>query len=262
MPSPRLFLGTLLTLTMLPLGLAAHAQAADTNSPDCSQLTTHAERTDCATMHAQTKTIYLQNISSQNDANEIMVAIRNSFDPGLRLYLVANQNALVVSTYPQEMAKIETLVHTLDRPHKAYRLAYTLTELDGGKTIGTEHLSMVVVEGQRTSIKEGDKVPVATGSYATENATSQTQFTYLDVGMNIDSSLTEHEGGAILKAKVEQSSLGAPSTIAGIQEPVVRQTVFDGIATLILDKPVMLGSIDVPNSTHHFDIAVVLQAIK
>ncbi|MGA8940428.1 MAG: secretin N-terminal domain-containing protein [Acidobacteriaceae bacterium] len=213
-------------------------------------------------MHAQTKTIYLQNISSQNDANEIMVAIRNSFDPGLRLYLVANQNALVVSTYPQEMAKIETLVHTLDRPHKAYRLAYTLTELDGGKTIGTEHLSMVVVEGQRTSIKEGDKVPVATGSYATENATSQTQFTYLDVGMNIDSSLTEHEGGAILKAKVEQSSLGAPSTIAGIQEPVVRQTVFDGIATLILDKPVMLGSIDVPNSTHHFDIAVVLQAIK
>jgi len=82
------------------------------------------------------------------------------------------------------------------------------------------------------------------------------------VGMNFDATLNEVEGGAVLKSKVEQSSLGTPSTIAGVQEPVVRQTVLDGIAVLTLGKPVLLGSIDVPTTTRRFDIAVVLEQIK
>jgi type II secretory pathway component GspD/PulD (secretin) len=219
-------------------------------------------------MHAQTKTIYLTNVTDQRDANEIMVAVRNSFDSSLKIYLDASENAIVVSTYPEEFARIEAVVRSLDRPHKTYRLTYTITELDAGKTIGTQHFSMVVADGQRTSIKQGDKVPVATGSYSNGTAESnnalgvQTQFTYLDVGMNFDSTLTASEGGAFLKAKVEQSSLGQPSMIAGIQEPVVRQTVLEAQSLLMLGKPMMLGTIDVPNSTHHFDIAVVLDQVK
>lgn len=260
----RLTIRALLALTIFPLGLAAHAnaQSADSNSTDCGKLPSRADRENCTTAHAEVKTIYLANTVNQNDANEILVAIRNMSDPGLHIYLDVSQNALVVSTYPAELARVEALVHELDRPHKAYRLTYTITELDAGKTIGTQHYSMVVFAGQRTTVKEGDKVPVATGSYSAENAASQTQFTYLDVGMNFDSTITEYAGGVFLKSKVEQSSLGQPSTIAGIQEPVVRQTVFDGTSELSPGKPVMLGSIDVPNSTHHFDIAVVLDPIK
>jgi type II secretory pathway component GspD/PulD (secretin) len=194
-----------------------------------------------------------------------MVAVRNSFNPSLRIYLLASQNALVVTTYPEELARIEALVHTLDIPRKAYRLTYTISELDAGKTIGTEHLSMIVVNGQHTSVKQGDKIPVATGSYSEGSTTAngvQTQFTYLDVGMSFDATLNEVEAGALLKTKVEQSSLGQPSTIAGVQEPVIRQTVLEGISVLTLGKPVMLGSIDVPTTTRRFDIAVVLEQVK
>jgi type II secretory pathway component GspD/PulD (secretin) len=264
----RLTLRALLALTILPLGLAAYAQSADANPADCSKLSSHAERDSCAETHSHIKTIYLTNVASQNEANEIMVAIRNTVDPSVHVFLLPSQNAIVVSTYPEELAKIEALVHELDRPHKTYRLTYTITELDAGKPIGTEHLSMVVVAGQHTSVKQGDKVPVATGSYSTGEAASatgpgvQTQFTYLDVGMNFDSTLTDYDNGALLKTKVEQSSLGQPSTIAGVQEPVVRQTVLEGIAFLSLGKPVMLGSIDVPNSTRHIDIAVVMDLVK
>ena len=261
----RRVLRSLLAFTLLPLGLAAHAQSADSKSTDCSQLPTREQRDDCAALRAQTKTIFLTNVGSQNEANEILVAIRNVSTPSLKMYLAASQDAIVVSTYPEEMARIESLIHSLDRPHKTYRLTYTLTELDAGKTIGTEHLSLVVVDGQRTTVKQGDKVPVATGSYSNGETTAtgiQTQFTYLDVGLNIDATANDYNGGVLLKSKVEQSSLGQPSTIAGVQEPVVRQTVLEGISIVTFGKPVMLGTIDVPNSTHHFDIAVVLDPIK
>jgi type II secretory pathway component GspD/PulD (secretin) len=268
MTIPRTTLRALLALTLFPLGLAAHAQAADAKPSDCHQLPTHEQRDECAFTHSQLKTIYLANVTSQNEANEIMVAVRNAADPGVKIYLATSQNAIVVSTYPEEMARIEAVIRSLDRPRKTYRVTYTFTELDAGKTIGTQHFSMVVADGQHTTVKQGDKIPIATGSYSNGTAESnnalgvQTQFTYLDVGMNFDSTITESEGGAFLKTKVEQSSLGQPSMIAGIQEPVVRQTVLEGTSILTLGKPVMLGSIDVPNSTHHFDIAVVLDQIK
>jgi type II secretory pathway component GspD/PulD (secretin) len=257
----RLTIRALLTLTLLPIGLAAHAQATDYKTTDCTTLSNRSQRTDCTEVRRQAKTIDLVNVTNQNDANEILVAVRNTFEPELKIYLLSSQNALVVSTYPEEFARIEALVHSLDRPHKAYRLTYTVTELDAGKPIGTQHLSMVVVDGQRTTAKEGTKVPVATGSFTTDNNSSQTQFTYLDVGMNIDSTLTGYDNGALLKAKVEQSGIGQTSTIAGVTEPIVSQTVFEGISFLTPGKPVMLGSVDVPNTTRRLDIAVVMDPI-
>jgi hypothetical protein len=253
---PRLTVRTLLAFSLSPVALSAHAQTADMKPIDCSTLPTHAGVAECAEAHGEPKIIFLRNIVTQNEANEIMVAVRNVFEPGLKIYLVSSQNGLVVETYPAEFAKIEAFVHTLDLAHKTHRLTYTFTEVDAGKTLGTEHLSMVIVDGQRTGVKQGDKIPVATGSSA------QTQFTYLDIGLNIDATLTSYDTGALLKTKVEQSSAGQSSTIAGVTEPIVRQSVFEGVSTLTLGKPVMLGSIDVPNSTRRLDIAVVMEDLK
>ena len=215
-----------------------------------------------------TKTFYLANVSQQNDANDIMVAIRSLLCPGDRIYLVASQNAVVMRAPEEELALAQRLITDLDRPSKTYRLTYTVTELDAGKNIGTQHFSMVVVTGQHTSMKEGDKIPVATGSFSNGEGTNpasagvQTQFTYLDVGMNFDATIDESANGVRLQSKVEQSSVGPSNTIAGVQEPVVRQSVLQGASFLSLGKPVMLGSIDVPNSTRHLDLAVLLEPIK
>jgi type II secretory pathway component GspD/PulD (secretin) len=251
-----------LALALVPLTAFAQSSDPKPSDSDCSKLATRSEVHDCADRRAEVRTIDLKNVSTQNDADEILRAIRNTFEPGMQVYLVNGQNIIAVRTYPEEFARIEAIVHSLDRPHKTYRLTYTITEFDGGKPVGTEHLAMVIVDGQHTTVKEGDKIPVATGSYTTDNNSSQTQFTYLDVGMNIDSTLTEYDNGALLKAKVEQSSIGPTNTIAGVQEPVVRQTVLEGISFLTLGKPIMLGSIDVPNTTRRLDIAVVLDPIK
>ena len=61
------------------------------------------------------QTFYLTNVSQQNDANEIMVAIRNLLDPGLKIYLVASQNALVIRGTPDELILAEKIINDLDR---------------------------------------------------------------------------------------------------------------------------------------------------
>jgi type II secretory pathway component GspD/PulD (secretin) len=255
---------TLLALALSTLGLAAQTQSAEppAGTTDCSKLTSRTLVADCSAKYAQTKIIPLTNVGGQNDANEILVAVRNMADPSTKIYLVASQNAIVVRTYPEAIAQIETLVRALDHPHKTYRLTYTIAESDAGKRVGIEHFSIVAIDGQQTTLKQGDKIPVATGSFSTENSAAQTQFTYLDVGMNFDATVSSYGGGVYLKTKVEQSSVGPSNTIAGVAEPVVRQSVLQGTTALVLGKPFMLGSIDVPASTRHLDIDVTVEEAK
>jgi hypothetical protein len=218
----------------------------------------------------ETRVFDLANVRSTNllfggnnyhGGEEIQAALRNALCPEDKIDWLSAQSALLVQAAPEQIDLAEKLISQLNRPHKAYRLIYTITEFDGNKTISTQHFSMIAVDGQHTSMKEGSKIPVATGETG-KGEDMLTQFTYLDIGMNFDSQVDEVASGVRLQAKVEQSSLGEPSTIAGVQEPVVRQTVVQGTSLLTLGKPSMLGSVDVPNSTHHFDIAVVADELK
>ncbi|HEX9199085.1 MAG TPA: hypothetical protein VF865_05965 [Acidobacteriaceae bacterium] len=224
----------------------------------------HADLDDLAD-----QTFYLKNTAYQTDANEIYTALRNMLPPDVKSYLLPGENAVVVRTTPELLAITQMLLNDLDRPKKTYRLTYTVTEMDGGKRLGTQHFAMVVVSGQQTTLKQGSKVPVATGSYNATATTGtnaapagvQTQFTYLDVGMNFDATVTAMENGAMLKSKVEQLSLAPETSGVGPQDPVVRQTSLAGMFFLTLNKPLILGSVDIPGSTRHLDIEVVMEQL-
>jgi hypothetical protein len=149
---------------------------------------------------------------------------------------------------------------------KTYRLTYTITELDGTKRIGLQHFSMTTDSGGRdASLKLGSKIPVITGEYSNGAAATgvSTQFTYLDVGMNIKSRVTELANGIEVSSKVEQSSVSdeKPNQSVMSNQPIIRQTVLENTALLTLGKPVMLGSLDIPASTHHYDIELALELV-
>ena len=250
----------------LALTLSAAAQTTDakpTETP-AKQPSKSAEM-EAKMADARVQTFYLTNASQQTEGSEIVVALRNILPPYIKIYFVADQNAVVVDAAPDQLALAQQLIKELDRPRKTYRLTYTLTEVDGAKRIGTQHFSMVVVTGQPTSLKQGSKIPVATGSYsptASASEGTQTQFTYLDVGMNFNATLDETEHGARLNSKVEESSIGEDKTISGVNEPVIRQTVLQGTSFLTLNKPLMLGSVDILGSTRHIDIEVVMEQVQ
>ena len=71
------------------------------------------KRTDLEDLAVQT--FYLTNVSQQNDANEVLVALRNLLDPSVKLYLVASQNAIIVRATPSELTLAEKLINDLDR---------------------------------------------------------------------------------------------------------------------------------------------------
>jgi hypothetical protein len=238
-----------------------HDRVAYPLGTDCGKLPSRVEMADCSYELAQTRLIRLTNVSAQNDANEILVAVRNIADPSIKVYLVSSIQTIVLSTYPQELDRIEALVHQLDQPHRTYRLTYTVTESDGGQRIGVAHYSFVIKTGQETSLKQGSKVPVATGSYNASGNTSQEQFTYLDVGMNFDATLEQNGDNVSLKTKVEQSGVAEEKDIASVREPVIRQAVIQCVTTLIPGKPVDLGAMDVTGSTRHLEVEVLAEPL-
>jgi len=208
------------------------------------------------------QTFYLTNVSQQNEGNEIVTAVRNLLTPRAKIYFVPSQNAIVVSSTPDQLELTRKLISDLDRPNKTYRLTYTFTEMDGDKRIGSQHYEMIAVAGQRTTLKQGSKVPIQTGSYTLSTSTAQTQMTYVDVGLNFDVSLDEFANGVRLRSRVEQSSVAGQTSGASPQDPVIRQTTLESTAFLTPGKPLILGSLDIPDSTRHMDVAVAMEAVK
>ena len=102
-------------------------------------------------------TFYLKYCSSPNDANEILTALRLMLDPGVKLYLTPKADAISLKALPDELAMASKLIAELDLPRKLYRLSYTITEMDGGKKLNTQHFSEIASGGQRVTLKEGTK---------------------------------------------------------------------------------------------------------
>ena len=145
---------------------------------------------------------------------------------------------------------------------KTYRLVYTITETDGAKRVGVQHFAMTVNPDTGDAvIKMGSKVPVMTGSYNSASAMANTQFQYIDVGLNISARPREFANGVQVYTKVEQSSV-AESTNTEVHQPVIRQASLQNTALLTAGKPVVLGSLDVPGSTRHLDIEAVMEVVR
>lgn len=137
----------------------------------------------------------------------------------------------------------------------AYRLAYTLTEMDGSKRVGLQHYAIVLDADATTSLRLGSKIPIEAGEFR-ENLPPQTQISYIDVGMTIDARLRQFANGLELSSHVAQSAVDSQQSL--LKTPVIRQTSLQSTVLLNENKPVILGTMDTPGSTHSLQIQVEL----
>ena len=83
------------------------------------------------------------------------------------------------------------------------------------------------LDNEKATLKIGDRVPVATGSFGGTVGVSplvNTQFQYLDVGVNIDITPHIHSGDEVtLKMTLEVSSVSGTQNIGGISQPIIGQ---------------------------------------
>jgi general secretion pathway protein D len=280
---------------------------------------TRTKRTDLDEQAVQT--FYLTNSTAQNDANEVVVAIRNLLDPSVKIYLVPSQNAIVMRATPDQLLLAEKLINDLDRARPEVVVDVAILEVNRDKmrnlgitlpqsfgltpqaspnapvptstttTTGTAttpsnftlntlaHLNATnfavnitggtlnallsdtnthilqnprirATDGQRATLKIGQKIPIATGSYNAGVSTGvasigvQTQFTYLDVGVNIDMTPTVHYDHEVtLKMKIEVLSQAGQVTISGVTEPIIGQRSSEQVIQLQEGEPSILAGI-------------------
>ena len=216
----------------------------------------------------ETRSFPLKYADQTNDGSEILTAVRLMLDPGVKLFLLPSSNVLLVKGTAEQIAEAGRLIEQLDKPHRSFRLVFAIDEVDGKTHVSTTHVDMVIAPNQRTTLRNGSKVPVLTGSYNTGSAPGsgaagvQTQYTYLDIGLSFDVTLDTSMNEFMLKASVDQSSVAEEKTTVIAGDPVVRQTKLDGISVLTLGKPVRLGALDIPGTTRHEEIGVTLEEIK
>jgi general secretion pathway protein D len=88
------------------------------------------------------------------------------------------------------------------------------------------------IDGQQAKLNIGDRVPVATGSFQAGvgvgttgvNPLVNTQFQYIDVGVNVDVTPHVHPNRDVsMKLQIEISSVTGQATIGGIQQPIISQ---------------------------------------
>ena len=105
-------------------------------------------------------------------------------------------------------------------------------------------------DGQKASLKIGSRIPIATGSFQPGiggvgiNPLVNTQFQYLDVGVNIDIQPTVHLNGDVtLKVTMDISAQTNTVNIGGIAQPVISQRKIDHQIRLREGEVNMLGGI-------------------
>ncbi len=119
-----------------------------------------------------------------------------------------------------------------------------LTAKNFSLTVGTAQAEMLLTDsdtrilqnprlratdGQKADLKIGERIPIATGSFSststsTTNPLVNTQFQYIDVGVNVEMQPAIHYNGDVtLKIKVAISSETGTTTISGVTEPIIGQ---------------------------------------
>lgn len=149
------------------------------------------------------------------------------------------------------------------QPLMPYRLDFSFNELADGKNVNTRHYSMNLTAGNSDEIKIGTRVPVVSGSSPNQAAAAM-QYQYIDIGTNIYAQLREHGDELILVVKGEVSNLDLePGEHGGaFLPPVVRQIKINGDTLLVVGKPIMIGSVDDPNSKRQFQLEVTVTKLR
>ena len=103
-------------------------------------------------------------------------------------------------------------------------------------------------DGQKADFKIGERIPVATGSYQTGAATAivsslvNTQFTYLDVGVEVEiTPIVHYNNDVTLKIKLVSSQESGSTTIGGITEPIISQRTAEQTVRLRQGETNILG---------------------
>jgi hypothetical protein len=144
---------------------------------------------------------------------------------------------------------------TNEPPNHAYRLDFSVNELEDGKKLNTRQYSLNLNGGEANELKIGSRVPVQINSNS---------FEYIDVGTSIWGRLGEQRSDGIsLAVRAEISNFATPEAEHDHDaRPIIRQLQIKAGTLAQLGKPMVVGSVDDPNSKRQFQLEVTVTKLK
>ena len=212
---------------------------------------TRTKRTDLDEQAVQT--FYLTNAAAQNDANEVVVAIRNLLDPSIKIYLVPSQNAIVMRATPDQLLLAQKLLNDLDRarPEVVVDVAVLEVSRDKMRNIGITLPQSVTVTPQAN--------PTTTTTSSTTTSTNGTTTTTNNFTLNSLAHLNANNFGVTISPATVNLLLNDTDTRI-LQNPSIRAT--DGQHALLKIGqriPIATGSYNAGVSTGVASIGVQTQ---
>jgi hypothetical protein len=160
--------------------------------------------------------------------------------------------------FAQDSAKAASASDAAEPGH-AYRLDFSVSEIENGEKIDSRRYSMNVRGGDVNEVKIGSRVPIDT---------KNGEFQYIDVGTNIWCALRDRKdiswvgNDLLLNVKSEISNFAVPEQQGQNMRPILRQLKIDASMIAEVGKPLVIGSVDDPNSKRQFQLALTITKLR
>ena len=150
----------------------------------------------------------------------------------------------------------DTVLPPKAKSSDAYRVEYSVRELEDGKKINSRSYKLLVQKDEWQRIRVGSRVPYLAG---------EKQIQYADVGINIDCRVTEaRERDVTLHSVFDSSSLAREERVVGegVSNPVFRHVRAESATPIVLGKPTVIDVVEDVISSHQYEIEVTVTNVK
>jgi len=136
----------------------------------------------------------------------------------------------------------------------AYRLDISINEMEDGKKVNARRYSInTTSDSSPQALEIGTRVPVQS---------EEGKFTYLDIGTRIVARIASYVTPMTLNVSADISSLATPDESTHGGHPLLRQVRIEGTVPMVSDKPMIVGSVDDPNSKRQFQLEVTVTKLQ
>ncbi|MEO8595653.1 MAG: hypothetical protein ABI759_20205 [Candidatus Solibacter sp.] len=167
-----------------------------------------------------------------------------------------------ISAYLMALALLAPVVavHAQESETATYKVDFTIRDTgDAGGKAGRKY-TLMVNRNVKSSFKIGNRVPIATGASSTGVA-ANTQFTYIDVGLNIDCLVAERGPKIAMHADLDVSTAVMPEKTSAVPNPTISSIRLNIDTTVDPSKPTVIASFDDPVTGRKFDVEVAISKI-
>jgi hypothetical protein len=178
--------------------------------------------------------------------------------------------AFAPRAFSQDAAKPAETAKAPEPPAHYYHLEFVVQELgaDGKATNSRSYTTTVSTDSResQSSIRTGSRIPIATGSFSSGGDNNKplvnTQFQYIDVGVNIDARRTREIGRQLSIDLTADVSSVASATDPALHQPVVRQDKWQAVVLIAVGKPTVVFTSDSLDSKGSMQLAVTATPLQ